>query len=679
MRRLSSAHLALVIAVALVAASAVRSPAQKSAPTAAPSPLDALAATLSRFHQTLDVFTDPSAAGNHFVAPARLLSLTPAEAERFAADVAVAVPPMIEVEGKDAEGKDAEGKDAEACGRPTCLHAAFRPRGRITEGGWQFLNGVLHSVDALPVDSTGRGVAPDLNFGIFPDAGVDLRGATVLEFDVKGRRGGEIVEFFAFGVGRDPTTGRPLVSDQATGRPIVAPDSSPAAKTGYLKLSTSWERKSIRLDGRDLSYVVGGFGWMASGDRNGGRDIDFYLDDIRFDRPRSDEPRFPLSFDTPMTDKVLRNTAFVYDAAVAAIAFLAAGDFRRAQMIVDALLYAQDHDRYYEDGRLRNAYAAGDLILPPGWIPNGKRDTVRMPGWYDKDRETGELQWFEDRFQVSTHTGNMAWAMLAWLAYYEATSGTVPAEVRARYLAATVRLGEWINGRCRDPRGGYTGGFEAWEPSPEALSYRSTEHNIDLVAAFERVATATGDKKWLERADHAFRFVESMWDGREKERKFWTGTLGGSSRPNESVVPLDPQTWAVLALGERGRPYWPALTYAATSLKAPGIGVAFSNADRNGVWFEGTAQLVLAYQATGRSADAQPLLELLRSPAARDRSGSGAILAASTKMFTGFEAVPGVDWHYFPWAHTGATAWVVLAERSFNPFLPVTPVKPRTP
>src|ERR1039458_729436 len=58
---------------------------------------------------------------------------------------------------------------------------------------------------------------------------------------------------------------------------------------------------------------------------------------------------------------------------------------------------------------LRNAYQGGDIALPPGWVPNNRLNTVRMPGWYD----VGRTAWFEDESQVSTTTGNVSDAKTA--------------------------------------------------------------------------------------------------------------------------------------------------------------------------------------------------------------------------------------------------------------------------
>jgi len=392
---------------------------------------------------------------------------------------------------------------------------------------------------------------------------------------------------------------------------------------------------------------------VTNASQNDNHDIAFYLDDIRYDKARPDAPRFLVSYATiPSTrdfDVVMHNVAFTYDNAVALLAFLASGDVGRAKLLADALVYAQQHDRFYTDGRLRNAYQGGDLVLPPGWTPNGRANTVRMPGFWD----SGQRKWYEDKFQVSTHTGNVAWAMLALLAYHEAVVKTD----HSPYLEAAQRMGEWVERNCRDARGagGYTGGFEGWEPSPTKLTYKATEHNIDLYAAFQRLYLITGDERWRERASHAKRFVLAMWD--DTEGKFWTGTRDDGVTINQDVGPLDVQAWAVLAFKEEeGKPYWKALEYAERYQRV-GKGFDF-DADCDGIWYEGTAHMALAYHFTRQEAKWRELIVFLRS--AQEEGGLPA--ADKEGLTTGF------DWFYFRRLHVGATAWLVLAEHGVNPF-----------
>src|SRR6185437_16037167 len=91
----------------------------------------------------------------------------------------------------------------------------------------------------------------------------------------------------------------------------------------------------------------------------------------------------------------LQGSAFVYDNALAGIALLACGHVDAARRIADGMTTALAHDRYYHDGRLRNAYRAG--AVPDGPVP--------LPGWWD----AASKSWFEDAYPVGTATGNVAW------------------------------------------------------------------------------------------------------------------------------------------------------------------------------------------------------------------------------------------------------------------------------
>jgi hypothetical protein len=343
-------------------------------------------------------------------------------------------------------------------------------------------------------------------------------------------------------------------------------------------------------------------------------------------------------------DRVLGGVAFTYDNAVSALAFIAVGDRQRAKQLVDAIAYVQNHDRFYKDGRIRNAYRGGRFIAPDG--------SILMPGWYD--RKTN--RWIEDEFQISTHAGNVAWAMLALLGYYQ-TYGGQP------YLDAALRMGEWVEQYCRDSRGvgGYVGGFTGWEPNAKLLSYKSTEHNLDLYVAFSRLHAITQNRVWQERANSAKAFVVSMWD--EVEGKFWTGTQLDGVAINRENVPLDVQAWAPLALREDGKPYWRALSYSEQQHRV-GDGFDF-NQDRDRIWYEGTAQMAVAYQHTGQLDKSKTLLSML--VAAQDATG-GIPAVNRDGLTTGFALLNGEPWLYFHRLHVGATAWLVLAQKGVNPF-----------
>ena len=95
--------------------------------------------------------------------------------------------------------------------------------------------------------------------------GLDLSGADQLEFWVRGAEGGETVSF-VLGV----LDGNQPYRDTAKG------------ELNDIKLTKSWQRLRIPLDGRDLSRIKTGFGWSLAGQ---GKPVTFYLDEIRYVGP----------------------------------------------------------------------------------------------------------------------------------------------------------------------------------------------------------------------------------------------------------------------------------------------------------------------------------------------------------------------------------------------------------
>lgn len=601
-----------------------------------------LAEVMDQFHQSYDVYTDFYAAGNHFVCKGKMPS-----------GISDAALPAMKENYPDNAG-----------GGINSIECAFNAsQSNPGWGGWYFMNGVL----------TGNELEPQENWGSICGAGIDLTGATQITFKARGAKGGEVVEFFCFGVGRIASNCE-IATDPATAKPFPCPGSSCKVSLGTRTLSNQWVTYTVNLTGN--SYVLGGFGWVADAAANGNQDIKFYLDDIRFNKARLNESRFLLSYKTITSsldfDIVMRNVAFTYDNAVALLAFLAEGNQDRAKLLADALVYAHQNDRYYrnqdltqpDSRRLRNAYQGGDLAQWPGWTPNGYLWAVRTSGFpLDLTKNPPEIArypnsgtWGEDKVQLSTNTGNIAWTMLGLLGFYERGGRAWPDG--GKYLDTTINLGEWVEINCRSNLGpgGYTGGFEGWEPIPTKITYKATEHNIDLYVAFKRLYHLTGEQKWLERANHAKNFVVQMWENDH----FWTGTTEDGVTINKSQIPLDIQAWANLAFpGAEGQPYRVALNYCESNHRV-GCGYDF-NTDRDGIWYEGTAHMALAYQATGQRDEWQNLLSCLHQ--AQD-PGGGLPAANIDGLTTGF------DWLYYNRLHVGATAWLVLAEKGFNPFWP---------
>ncbi len=342
----------------------------------------------------------------------------------------------------------------------------------------------------------------------------------------------------------------------------------------------------------------------------------------------------------------LANAAFVYDNALATIALLGCGDEASAGTLGRAILNAGRSDRFHTDGRMRNAYRAGRLEAP-----------ARLPGWWDPSRSA----WSEDAYQVSTATGNVVWAALALLHLHEADGDP-------EWREGAERLMAWVEANTLDARepAGYGGGFAGFEPGAERVRWKSTEHNIDVMAASRWLADLSGaDARWGEMARTATAFVEAM---ERPDGGFLIGTTPEGDAGDPDQLMLDVQLWPVLARADAPGRWLRALDVARERLMV-GEGYDF-NADLDGVWTEGTAQAALTLAVAGRAREAEAALR----EALRMREPEGGWLAATdgapvtTGLAIGPEGEP--DFLYHPRPHLGATAWATLAATLTNPFRP---------
>ena len=94
--------------------------------------------------------------------------------------------------------------------------------------------------------------------------GFDLTGAKKLTFWARGAKGGERIEEFKLG-----------------GITGLYPDSD-IAGIGPVMLTPEWKQYEIDLNGKDLSYISGGFCWATNLDVNADG-ATFYLDDIKYE------------------------------------------------------------------------------------------------------------------------------------------------------------------------------------------------------------------------------------------------------------------------------------------------------------------------------------------------------------------------------------------------------------
>lgn len=343
----------------------------------------------------------------------------------------------------------------------------------------------------------------------------------------------------------------------------------------------------------------------------------------------------------------LENVAFTYDNALAMMALYGCGRAAEARRVADALVVAVQSDRFFHDGRLRNAYRSGPVALQDG--------AITLPGYWD----AAQNKWIEDGYQVGSAVGSTVWGALALLAAFERTNEPV-------FLDNARQVMLWTSRENSDPANpGFFGGTFGHEPTPQKLTWKSTEHNTDVFAASTWLAALDPEGEWNADADHAQAFVEKMWD--DGEGRLFVGSVPDSMRPNTATSGLDALLWpliAVPALKERADR---VLDWTERHHGVPG-GFDF-NDDRDGAWLEGTAQAALVYRLLGHAEKAEPLFETLR----KGLGTTGLVYATlkeeiTTSLQVGPASEPG-DFKYYRLPHVGATGWTVLSALDWNPFV----------
>ena len=495
---------------------------------------------------------------------------------------------------------------------------------------WRFLNGYM----------TEDGKGPYLNAGDAPGQGMDLTGATALRFFARGEKGGEKVVFSCGGYGYSGPYPNVDYPDSAENISVT------------VTLTDTWQEYVIELNGGDydLSCIANGFQFTLYDTLNDGDDnIAFYLDDIRYvgdmDCIRN-APFFIRSYDTEQ--KELKNTAYTYDNALAAMAFLSADEKEYAETILDAFVFAVNHDRY-QNGRIRNSYIAGDISAFPGYHSRTRFATY----WSNSG-------WAEDAYQVGCNVGNTSYAVLALLQYDKKYQTD-------KYLDTAKTLMDWILIECADGGIGFTGGYDGWPEKGENQvsrhTYKSLEHNIDAYAAFKQLYAVTGEKKYGNAADSALAFIESMYN--PATGYFYTGTKTDGITPNTDVVVLDVQVWSAMAMDELYDPYASALDLVSEMKTEDGAYPFCYGDSTGGYWCEGTAFTAQMYKLRG---DLHTYREA--AYALCDVQLQNGLLPAATvdHLPTGILLSDGSPWEYGKSPHIAPTAWFVMAENDLNPY-----------
>ncbi|MGY3172264.1 hypothetical protein ACVWYU_001641 [Pseudomonas sp. TE12234] len=341
----------------------------------------------------------------------------------------------------------------------------------------------------------------------------------------------------------------------------------------------------------------------------------------------------------------LRGVAFTYDNALASIALFACGKAESARRIADALAFATLHDPEYQDGRMRNAYAAGAVGSP----------SMKLPGYWSVERNA----WNQDAYQVSSATGNQAWAALALLEAYRQSG-------EASYLEAARKVLHWSQKNTYDGQSpaGFSGGYYGYFSKQIQQNWKSTEHNVDLAAAWSALDALAPNSDSAAQAQIARQFVSSQWDAGEGRFLIGTGADGRTSDRERSG--LDAQIWPLIALQDPPRDWRRVFAFIDHAHRA-GEGYGF-NRDPDGLWTEGTAQAAAVARLSGLGDKAQPLWRVLLA----QQAGNGWLYATpapriSTGLAIGPDSVTN-DFFYYHLPHLGATAWAAIAATGVNPF-----------
>ncbi|MDQ1835070.1 hypothetical protein [Massilia scottii] len=202
------------------------------------------------------------------------------------------------------------------------------------------------------------------------------------------------------------------------------------------------------------------------------------------------------------------DSAFLYDQALAVIAFSLAGDRANAELIINAMAKLQG-----PSGAWMFSY------LADGEDANAPLD-MRI-------------------------AGSNAWFGMALNAYQKAFTST-------KYLSMSIRLHDYminelipisINGKVQ-----YGFRFAPTDYVAGRSRIFALEHQLDAYASFHQFYALNGGAKYTTAATKMRNMSEALWNG----TRFLAGFDGNTNTLNNNERYLDNYSWSVLALGNRG-------------------------------------------------------------------------------------------------------------------------------
>lgn len=212
--------------------------------------------------------------------------------------------------------------------------------------------------------------------------------------------------------------------------------------------------------------------------------------------------------------------------------------------------------------------------------------------------------------------------------------------------------------------------FAPQDVSSAGFSYSNTaalEHNLDAYSAFKHFRELNPKSKFDSEINHLRGFILSMWD--KNHSHFWSGATISDGRINKSELYLDNQTWSLLALDESDlqgiKPKKALELNCETFLVKNHEGITgFMDskptrrpASSQFVWSEGTLGQVLAMKKVNAKCDDYDTDSFISWVEKMKKQDGGIAYSTSTpnKDFTTSSSVAG-------------TAWLYFAQKGINPF-----------
>ncbi len=321
------------------------------------------------------------------------------------------------------------------------------------------------------------------------------------------------------------------------------------------------------------------------------------------------------SFDT-------HTQSYIYDQALAIIAFSKAGERETARKLLKGLASVQ-----LEDGSLYFSYNLDGSSPYPA----------------EGDRR---------------YAGAISWVALA-ATHYQAEFGS------KEFVTFNLKLLQWLRSEIKPftINGTY---HEAVRFGPTDVSVSpwneketvALEHNLDAYSAYTHFAKLNPDYEWKMEIASIRKFILAMWD--KSRSHFWSGANLETGKINKEELYLDNQTWSLLALdfdSLKEIDAHEALSINCEQLyvEHEGISGFIDSKPTNSpgkyefVWSEGTLGQVMAMEKTGIECGLKKAKELLSSVKKMKKADGGIGYATTTTNpdFTTSSSVAGTAWMYF--------------------------------